>query len=70
MLSTRPWRILSTSPGSRSRTYSAPMMSRAQVSEATMAASPSRPSTRGRKPRESRAAYSVSPTLRASENAP
>ncbi len=68
--STRFPLMRSTSPGSTSRRKVAPMMSRAQVSEATMVASPIRPRTRGRNPRGSRTAYSVSPTLRTSEKAP
>ena len=42
--------ITTTSPFSTSRTKSAPMMSRAQVSEASTQASPSLPSTSGLMP--------------------
>ena len=42
--------ITTTSPFSTSRTNSAPMMSSAQVSEASTQASPSRPSTSGLMP--------------------
>ena len=47
------------SPGRTSRTSLAPTMSSAQVSDATTHASPTRPMTRGRQPRGSRAASNV-----------
>ena len=60
----------STSPGSTSRTYVAPMRSSAQVSEHTTTASPRRPSASGRNPCGSLTAIIRSRVRRISENAP
>ena len=58
--STLPSSITTISPGSISRTKSAPMMSSAQVSDdSTQPSSPSRPSTSGRTPRGSRTPISL-----------
>ena len=59
-----------SSPGSTSRTYSASIRSRAQVSEAMIVAPSSRPMTSGRKPQGSRAATSASGVRNRSEKAP
>src|SRR5215469_2826643 len=58
------------SPGSISRTNVAPTMSSAAVSLATTQPLVSRPSTSGRNPCGSRAAYSVCSSMKTSENAP
>ncbi len=50
------------SPGSISRSYTAPTMSSAHVSDANTGLPSRRPSTRGRQPRGSRAAISASPS--------
>src|SRR5205807_1139059 len=60
----------SSSPGSTSRTTLAPTMSRAAVSDATTQPRSSRPSTSGRTPCGSRAAYTVVSSMKTSENAP
>src|SRR5213078_1452609 len=57
-----PW-MRTKSPGSSSRTSFAPAISSAHVSDATTQPRPSRPSTRGRKPRGSTIAYSVRPMV-------
>ncbi len=62
--------IAISSPGSTSRTKVAPTMSRAAVSLATTQPRASRPSTSGRKPCGSRAAYSVRSSMNTSEKAP
>ena len=62
--------IMTISPGSTSRTNSASMMSKAQVSEARIQASPSRPSTSGRTPSGSRTPISASCDSATSEYAP
>jgi len=62
--------IVISSPGSTSRTNVAPMMSSAAVSLATAQPRSSRPSTSGRKPCGSRAAYKVCSSMKTSENAP
>ena len=59
-----------SSPGSISRTNLAPTMSSAAVSLATTQPLSSRPSTSGRKPCGSRAAYSVCSSMKTSEYAP
>jgi hypothetical protein len=51
------------SPGSTSRSYVAPMMSSAQVSDANTTASPNLPMASGRHPRGSRTASIVSPIV-------
>ena len=58
------------SPGSISRTKLAPTMSSAAVSLATTQPRSSRPSTSGRMPCGSRAAYSVVSSMKTSEKAP
>ena len=58
-LSTPAAPIVTISPGSTSRTYSAPMMSSAQVSDARIQPSPIRPSTKGRTPSGSRTPISA-----------
>lgn len=62
--------IAISSPGSTSRTNDAPMMSRAAVSLATTQPRSSLPSTSGRTPCGSRAAYRVSSSENARQNAP
>ena len=62
--------MASSSPGSTSRTNDAPTMSSAAVSLATTQPRSSRPSTSGRTPCGSRAAYSVCSSAKTSENAP
>ena len=62
--------IVTISPGSTSRTYSASIKSNAHVSDATTHASPKRPSASGRKPRGSRIATSASGVRKSIENAP
>ncbi len=62
--------MASSSPGSTSRTMVAPTMSSAAVSLATTQPRSSRPSTSGRTPCGSRAAYSVCSSAKTSENAP
>ena len=59
-----------SSPGSTSRTNAAPTMSSAAVSLATTQPRASRPSTSGRKPCGSRAAYRVCSSMKTSEYAP
>ena len=59
-----------SSPGSISRTTLAPIVARAASSEATTQPRSSRPSTSGRMPWGSRAAYSVSSFIQTNENAP
>jgi hypothetical protein len=59
-----------SSPGSTSRTIVAPMMSSAAVSLATTQPRSRRPSTSGRTPCWSRAAYRVCSSANTSENAP
>ncbi len=62
--------MLTSSPGATSRTNRAPTMSSAAVSLATTQPVSSRPSTSGRKPCGSRAAYSVCSSMKTSEYAP
>jgi hypothetical protein len=62
--------MLTSSPGAISRTKLAPTMSSAAVSLATTQPLSSRPSTSGRKPCGSRAAYSVCSSMKTSEYAP
>ena len=62
--------MASSSPGSTSRTNDAPTMSSAAVSLATTQPRSSRPSTSGRTPCGSRAAYRVCSSQKTSENAP
>ena len=62
--------IAISSPGSTSRTKVAPTMSSAAVSLATTQPRASRPSTSGRKPCGSRAAYRVCSSMNTSEKAP
>ena len=59
-----------SSPGAISRMKVAPTMSRAAVSLATTQPRSSRPSTNGRTPCGSRAAYSVSSSMKTRLNAP
>ena len=59
-----------SSPGAISRTNLAPTMSSAAVSLATTQPVSRRPSTSGRKPCGSRAAYSVCSSMKTSEYAP
>ena len=67
----RPSRSMTTiSPGSTSRTNSAPRMSSAQVSEARIQAPSSRPSTSGRTPRGSRPPRMPSSNSPTSDQAP
>ena len=62
--------IAISSPGSTSRTNEAPTMSSAAVSLATTQPRSSRPSTSGRMPCGSRAAYSVVSSMKTRQNAP
>ena len=62
--------MTTSSPGSISRTNAAPTMSSAAVSLATTQPRASRPSTSGRKPCGSRAAYRVRSSMKTSEYAP
>src|SRR6202795_4715552 len=62
--------MLTSSPGAISRTNVAPTMSSAAVSLATTQPPFRRPSTSGRKPCGSRAAYSVCSSMKTSEYAP
>ena len=62
--------MASISPGSTSRTTLAPMVASAASSEATTQPRSSRPSTSGRMPCGSRAAYSVSSFIQTNEKAP
>jgi hypothetical protein len=63
--------ITTISPGSISRTNSAPMMSSAQVSElSAQVLSPSRPRTSGRTPSGSRTPMSLVRVMATTENAP
>src|SRR6266571_7484807 len=62
--------MATSSPGSISRTNLAPTMSSAAVSLATTQPVSRRPSTSGRKPCGSRAAYSVCSSMKTSEYAP
>ena len=62
--------ITTISPGSISRTNSAPMMSSAQVSELSAQPSPTRPSTSGRTPSGSRTPISLVRVMATTENAP
>ena len=62
--------MATNSPGSISRTYEAPTMSSAAVSLATTQPRSRRPSTSGRMPCGSRAAYNVDSSEKISEKAP
>ena len=62
--------MASISPGSTSRTTLAPMVASAESSDATTQPRSSRPSTSGRMPCGSRAAYSVSSFIQTNEKAP
>ena len=61
---------ITISPGSTSRTNSAPMMSRAQVSDDSTQASPVRPSISGRTPSGSRTPISLERVMATIEKAP
>ena len=69
-LSTPPEVAITISPGSTSRTNSAPMMSRAQVSEASTQPSPTFPSISGRTPSGSRTPMSLERVMATIEKAP
>jgi hypothetical protein len=69
-LSTCPCSQITISPGSTSRTNSAPMMSSAQVSEASTQPSPIRPSISGRTPSASRTPISLVRVMATIEKAP
>ena len=61
---------ITISPGSMSRTYSAPMMSSAQVSDDSTQPSPTRPSISGRTPSASRTPISLERVSATMEKAP
>ncbi len=69
-LSMPPEVAITISPGSTSRTNSAPMMSRAQVSEASTQPSPTFPSISGRTPSGSRTPMSLERVMATIEKAP
>ncbi len=62
--------ITTTSPGSTDLVYSAPMMSNAQVSDASRYASLCLPMLRGLNPKGSRAAMSISGVRKTKQYAP
>ncbi len=70
MLSTPAAVAITISPGSTSRTNSAPMMSSAHVSEASTQPSPTRPSISGRTPSGSRTPISLERVMATTEKAP